>query len=359
MRLVDQVIDAIAHWIDSVAGAFFALRKRFATSRTIRLVEGADNAFTIVPGEGASQPSEPVRVRIAEGESPTALRESLRAQASGKRIELVLQPARFLFRPLQLPQRAGEFLGGIVRAQIDRLTPWSADAAAFGWSEPAELANDRIVVTVAATARSSIAPLIETFGDLGADSIAVSTCAPGGEHTVAGTIMVYEQQDRAAAEIKRLRRSLILVLLIAIAAAGAAFAGDEIVGGNLQARQDEIAHKILVAQTALRAGTDAGRDSAVTGLERRKQQTPSSVIVLEELSRIFPDDTYVTELRIVGSKMQVVGITRDAPALIRLIAQSSYFTRASFFAPTTRSPSQPGENFHIEAQILPVLTPPS
>ena len=358
MKLADQITGAVAHWIESVAQASFALRKRFATSRTIQLVEGTDGAFTIVTAENTGQRGEPARVRIAEHEPHAALPDALRAQASGNRIELVLQPARFMFRPLELPRRAFEFLGGIVRAQIDRLTPWPADEAAFGWSEPTELANDRIVVTVAATARSSIAPLIEGVGSLGAGSIAISTRAPG-EHAAAGAIIVYERQDRAAAELRRLRRALAVVLLLAIAAAGAAFAADEIVGGSLQARQDEVAHKIAVAQTAMRARFDAGRDSAVAGLERRKQQTPSSVIVLEALSRIFPDDTYVTELRIVGGKMQVVGITRDAPALIRLIAQSSYFTQASFFAPTTRSPSQPGENFHIEAQILPVFTPPS
>jgi general secretion pathway protein L len=81
------------------------------------------------------------------------------------------------------------------------------------------------------------------------------------------------------------------------------------------------------------------------------------VIVLEVLSQILPDHTYVTELRITGDKMQVVGVTRDAPSLIRLIEQSSQFTRATFFAPTTRSPTEPGEHFHIEARIEPVFTP--
>jgi general secretion pathway protein L len=90
-------------------------------------------------------------------------------------------------------------------------------------------------------------------------------------------------------------------------------------------------------------------------LERRKHQTPSSVIVLEVLSQILPDHTYVTELRIEGDKLRVMGVTRDAPGLIRLIEQSPHFTRATFFAPTTKAPTDPGERFHIEAQIEPVF----
>jgi len=79
-----------------------------------------------------------------------------------------------------------------------------------------------------------------------------------------------------------------------------------------------------------------------------------SVIVLEALSQILPDHTYVTELRIEGSKLRLIGITRDAPSLIGLIERSARFARASFFAPTTRSPSDSGERFHIEAVIQPL-----
>ena len=94
-----------------------------------------------------------------------------------------------------------------------------------------------------------------------------------------------------------------------------------------------------------------GTASGLGLLAKRKQATPSSVMVLEALSRALPDSTYVTELRIEGDKVQVVGMTQDAPTLIRLLEQSPQFTRATFFAPTTRAANEPGERFHIEAHI--------
>jgi general secretion pathway protein L len=88
-------------------------------------------------------------------------------------------------------------------------------------------------------------------------------------------------------------------------------------------------------------------------LERRKHETASSVIMLEALSKLLPDHTYVTELHLAGNKLQISGITRDAPSLIALMEQSRHFTRATFYAPTTRAPSDSGERFHIETRVEP------
>jgi general secretion pathway protein L len=138
---------------------------------------------------------------------------------------------------------------------------------------------------------------------------------------------------------------------------GVAVATDVFIGGEFETRYTDITRRIATQRAQLRAGQDVARDSALAALERHRHEMPSSVIVLEVLSQILPDHTYVTELRIQGDKMQVVGVTRDAPSLIRLIEQSSHFTRATFFAPTTRSPNETGEHFHIEARIEPVFTP--
>jgi len=110
-------------------------------------------------------------------------------------------------------------------------------------------------------------------------------------------------------------------------------------------------------RAALRPGRAGGERSPLALLERRKYDNAASVIVLESLSRVLPDHTYVTELHLAGGKIQIAGITHDAPSLIPLIEQSQHFTRATFYAPTTRSSSDPGERFHIEAQVEPRNVP--
>jgi general secretion pathway protein L len=262
-----------------------------------------------------------------------------------------LRSDRFLLRPLDLPKRAEEFLEGIVRSQIDRLTPWSAGDAAFGWSRPTEIAKDRITLTVVATARALVSPYVQALTALGVKSVVVST-APQVTLPDAGLIEIMEQSGAGALDVGKIRRALVAALLLAAVSMGIAVAADQLVASGLETQKNDILRRVAERRAVFRRD-GSGAPSAQLALERRKQETPSSVVVLEALSQIVPDHTYATELRVEGDKLQVIGITHDAPSLIRLIEQSPHFTSATFFAPTTRSPGDPGERFHIEARIKP------
>jgi general secretion pathway protein L len=155
---------------------------------------------------------------------------------------------------------------------------------------------------------------------------------------------------------------LVTVLVVAALAAGAALGTAAVFATTLGHRQDELARQIAARRSAMLGGRDGTVDAATAAqraLERRKHEAPLTVMVLEALSQILPDHTYVTELRIEGDKLRVIGVTKDAPSLIGLMEQSSQFTRATFFAPTTRAPNETGERFHIEARIEPLAAPRS
>ena len=151
------------------------------------------------------------RIRIAQGAIAETLSADWLETFRGSRAELVLRPTRFMFRPLELPKRAAEFLDGIVRAQIDRLTPWTVSEAVYSWTPPIEAGNERIQLTVAATARAQVTPYVQALAALGATAIVVST-VPQEAAAGAAPLKVFEQQSRGALEITRIRRVLMLVL---------------------------------------------------------------------------------------------------------------------------------------------------
>lgn len=336
------IVDA---WTGTVAASMVSGLERMVAPRVVRLVEDATGAFAL---EAAKSENIPKQIAFEDGKFASA---NLAQIVRGSRVEIVLLPSRFLFRPLQLPARAADFLDGIVRAQIDRLTPWTASEAVFGCSRPSAQGSDSITTEIAAAPRRLAMGYVEALSAFHPSAIAIATDGPGG-----GRIKAFEQKSRGAVDPARLSRLLQAALALAAIAAVVGSVAAGYLADSLRAQESELERQITQRRAALR-GSDGGERSPLALLERRKYETPASVIVLEALSRLLPDHTYVTEMHLSGNKIQIGGITRDAPSLIPLIEQSRHFTRATFYAPTTRSSSDPGERFHIEAQIEPRNAP--
>src|SRR3984893_14880224 len=155
MTLWRTIGEVLAHWTDTVATGVIALASRFFSARLVRLVEDdKPDSFAL---EGAGKAGDAQQVTFANGQFSGA---ALSGAAKGSRIELVLRPSRFLVRPLELPARANEFIEGIVRVQIDRLTPWTAAEAVFGCTLPIVTGNGKIITTIAASPRPATEPYI-------------------------------------------------------------------------------------------------------------------------------------------------------------------------------------------------------
>jgi len=350
--MMSELKDLFGAWIAAVAAAIRAVTARIVPQRRFLFVEGEGFGFTArvtSAGKGGLLPQ--ASFHLVQGRPEPALPPEWRAALRGSRIDILMRPDQVLFRTVDFPRQATDFLDGMIRAQIDRLTPWAAGEAVFGITQPAPIANERIALTLAATSTQKIQPLVKLATDFGAASVAGLVEVPEAGRD-SKPVMVFDRMlTSAAGAAIDAPKLLRLTLLGAALAAAASLAISAYAGSMLDAEQEDLQHRIAQRRAALRINQPGG--SAETMLAKRKQTSPSSVMVLEAISRVLPDSTYVTELRVEGDKMQVVGLTQDAPSLIKLLEQSPQFTRATFFAPTTRAQNDPGERFHIEAHITP------
>ena len=359
MNFTGVVSRAFWQWIDGVAECAIAIVDRVAKPRKIELVEEEPARFAIrEPDIRKPDALRAMKITIEGGATIDRVTPQVETALRGACVELALRPERFVFKPLDLPSRAAEFLDGVVRAQIDRLTPWNSEIAAFGFSNPVSIGGDRVTVTVAATAKPLLAPLVQALAAKGARAVTVSTRPPGVPPLPAITIM--DERVSSAFNALKARRILVIVLVSCALLTATVAIASAVITSNLEMRQAELAQRIVARRGAALTARNAPGDPVTAGeraLARRKNQTPSAVIALEVLSRILPDRTYVTELRIESDKLRVTGITDDAPRLIRLMEQTPHFTQATFFAPITRSPSDIGDRFDIEARLEPVFSP--
>jgi general secretion pathway protein L len=350
--MLAELKDLFGAWIVAVTAAIHATMARIVPQRRIELTEGEAGRFTARMVSARKDTTlSPFAFELSQGRTEPALTADWQAALRGSRINVVIRPDRVLFRAIDFPRQAADFLEGMVRAQIDRLTPWVAGDALFGMTAPVSIANERIALTLAATSRQKIQPLLALAADCGAASIAGLVTAPDAAPGTEPIMLFDRTLSGAAGRTLDVGRLLRVTLLGAGLAAAASLPIAAYLGGEYAAEQQQLQQKISQRRAALRINRSDG--TAETLLAKRKQSSPSSVMVLEAISRVLPDTTYVTELHVEGDKMQVAGLTQDAPSLIKLIEQSPQFARATFFAPTTRSENDPGERFHIEAHITP------
>jgi general secretion pathway protein L len=352
MAVISEIKGLFDEWIAAVVRAVDLAIGRYARRSQITLSGESAGTLTARLRSVRKGPSQSeISFRLANGRPSPALPAAWEAAFRGSRVEMSMTPGQVLFRSLDFPRQAEDFLDGMIRTQIDRLTPWPAEDALFGWSSPSINEQERIELTLAATSKQEIQPFVQLAVGLRAESL-VAFAVPPAANGAPAKIKVFDQSLRgAASRMLDAPRLLRAVLLSAAAAAAVSLLAAAYVGDSLDSEQQELMRRISQRRTALRVGPDGG--SAVSLLAKRKQTSASSVVVLEALSKALPDGTYVTELRIDGDKVQVVGMTQDAPSLIRLIERSPQFARATFFAPTTREQNESGERFHIEAQITP------
>ena len=352
MTIISEARSLFDEWIAAVVQAVDSAVGRYAR-RPLIVLSGQSAGVLTARLKSAPKGAglRDISFRVANGRPSPALPAEWREAFRGSQVETDLAPGQVLFRSLDFPRQAADFLDGMIRTQIDRLTPWPAEEAVFGWSSPAVTEQERIELTLAATSKQEIEPLVQLATNLGARSLA-AFAAPAAAAEAEAKIKVFDSAlGSAAGRGLDTPRMLRAALLSAGAAAALALLLAVYVGDSLNTEQQQLMRRISERRAALRLGP--GGDSALGLLAKRKQTSPASVVVLEALSQALPDGTYVTELRIDGDKVQVIGMTQDAPSLIRLIEKSPQFARATFFAPTTRAQNEPGERFHIEARITP------
>jgi general secretion pathway protein L len=102
-----------------------------------------------------------------------------------------------------------------------------------------------------------------------------------------------------------------------------------------QVLQDEISH--MAAESRL--------------FVEQKQKRPSVIEILNELSRILPDNTWLQRLEMKNAKVTIQGISADASALIELIETSSLFRNTTFQSPIVQDPRSGRYRFQIVADV--------
>ena len=255
-----------------------------------------------------------------DGASPASLAAWLAAERLGRAevdIAVALPRDDLFLRPLTVPEAALPQLDAILQQDIARRTPFAPDEIRHGGelltrSGGVRQVNHWIV------RRDILQGALDTLGFAEAEVDAVALAEAGAPPRPIFRVRggAGSAPGSSAGLLRRFAIAALLVTALAVAAADA-------VEGVRAAR---VADALAEARRETEGGAGGGRDlRALLALKA----LPGFGASWAELSRIVPDDTFLTELRFDDGSFALRGASANAAALVRIVDASPLFTAAA------------------------------
>lgn len=122
--------------------------------------------------------------------------------------------------------------------------------------------------------------------------------------------------------------------------------------------EDELKSKRQVAMGLQKSKEERNQIiNQINFLENKKSNAISSIEIIDELTRIIPDDSSLTRLVIKKDKLQIQGESSNASSLIQIIESSERYLNAKFRSPVTKNNVTGKDKFHVTAQIVSYSVP--
>lgn len=121
---------------------------------------------------------------------------------------------------------------------------------------------------------------------------------------------------------------------------------------------DELRLRVDDARTRAIASADIQRRidtlrKELSLLAGARSDSGSVVELIEELTRVLPDDTWLNRLEIRDGEVHFQGFSKAASALVGMVEASALFREARFGSPITRDARTGRERFYVSAKLAP------
>lgn len=258
--------------------------------------------------------------------------------------ELILPEDRVMVRQVDLPPVDARRLREMLVFQLPRLTPFSADKLYYD----AAVAGSEVVM--AAIPRSTVDPLIAQVEKV--TGLQVSALRFAGTDAAA-RMNLFGERRVANRWWRRLNgNSLLLVILLgamAVASIMPVYAQRQHV---IERKQQIFAVHATVAESmATREILEDSLHTLSATLQARQSRPPT--LVLAELSRIIPDNIFLTELRVQAEELHIAGSGNAVVELIDLLNASPLFEDARFTSSVNRNARTGQDQFTATMLMVP------
>ena len=268
-------------------------------------------------------------------------------KAAADLLVLRLDASNVLTKKIALPPAAEANLHKVVGYEIDRLTPFSPDKIYYDVQVVARHASARgLQVKFTMVLSALLDDLLKQFKKLELMPDVVDVVGAGPTTNLLPATL----RPRKGGVGRKLQWVLLTLILLAglTAAALPLWQQRTIVIALLPKVQ--VAQQKAEAVVALRTQLKNAVESSGFLLQQRAEKVPT-IDLMNELTAILPDSTWVEQFNIKGDAVEIRGQSLEAAALIGLVDSSEYFQGTTFRSPVVRDNRTGRDRFFLVTKI--------
>lgn len=263
----------------------------------------------------------------------------------------LLLPARVgLRRRLSLPAAAADRLREVLGFEIDRQTPFTLDEVYYDARVISRRGDGQIEAELIVVPRANLESALAALGAPLQDTLSGVDMADAGGMPLGINLLPSAQRRRRRDPRAAWNAGLVVFAAVALAA------GLWQVLSNREAATDKF-ETAVKQRSALAKKISAEKKQLVDLVEglRFLQQTrndrPSTVEVLDELTRRFPDNTYAEKISIEGNRILIIGLSSEAPRLVERLQGSKLWNSMNLTGALLPEPIKGKDRFTLSGDL--------
>ena len=267
-------------------------------------------------------------------------------------IRLCVPADEMLQREVELPLAVESNLATALGYQIDQLTPFRPGQILYDYQViERDAQHGRLKLDLRLTPISHLEQVRERLAGIGIRPHAIDALGEGTEPRNEGFNLLPENQ-RPNYVYGRARLNWILagvvVVVLALVMAQSLYLRER----TVDQLQQEVAN--LRAEADLVMSLQRQLEDSLTAanfLADRRRRQPIIIQVLDEISRILPDDIWLQQVQVQGDEILMMGLADGSQRLIELLNDSPMLDDAEFRGAINVDPATGQERFNVRATI--------
>jgi general secretion pathway protein L len=320
--------------------------------RTLRVSLRGQRIDIKLRGSGGAVPLGELDLHDAAAGELAAVKQATQALTPAPSAVVVELPSEHVLkRVVNLPASTEERLSDVLQFEMDRFTPFNGKQVYFAYRVTGRApGNNQITVQLVIARRSLVDRLLQVLDDCDLEVSAVTAAAGTG---VEGWNLL-PRELRTGGGLRKRVLPLSLGAALGVLLVTAMVLPLVSQQNTLRAIEGEIAELRPVAQEVAQTKDEIAALRGEQGFFASKRAAqPTTIQLLDEISRVVPDDTWLVRLEVRGTKLRIQGESEGASSLLALLEASGLIENATFSSPVTKNPRTSNDRFAIEAQIRP------